>query len=49
LEDHQAYHQFVVVKVDGKISKKFISILNDLGYSHMDVTSKVVKTCALKK
>ena len=40
LEDHQEDHQSVVVEVEGKIAKKSISILIDLGSTHNYITPK---------
>jgi hypothetical protein len=49
LEDRQADHQASVVEVDGKIAKKAISILIDLGSSHSYIAPKIVETCILQK
>lgn len=45
LDDHQVYHQLVVVEVEGNISKRSISIFIELGSSHSYVTPKVVENC----
>ena len=49
LEDHQADHQSIVVEVAGKISKHFVSVLIDLGSTHIYITPRVVEICAFKK
>ena len=38
-----------MVEVEGKISKKSISILIDLGYTHGYITPRVVEICSFKK
>jgi len=38
-----------MVEVEGKIFDQSISILFDLGYSHNNVTRKIIETCAIKK
>ena len=49
LEDHQAYHQSIVVEVEGNIAKQSIAILVDPGSTHNYSSPKVVKICAFKK
>lgn len=49
LENKQVDYHVVVVKVEGNISKKTISILIDLGYTHSYVTPNIVEDCLLKK
>lgn len=49
LQDHQEYHQSVLVEIEGTIAKQYISILNDLGSSHGYVTPQVVENFSLKK
>ena len=45
LEYQQAAYQASMVKVEGRISKQYISILIDLGSTHSYVNPKVVESC----
>ena len=49
LEDSQVDHQSTVVEVEGKISKKSISILIDPRSTLCYITPKVVEICDFKK
>ena len=49
LEDLQEDHQSIVVEVAGKIVEQSISILIELGSTHIYITPRVVDICALKK
>ena len=49
LEDHQEDHQSNMVEVEGKISKKSISILIDPRSTLCYITPKVVEICDFKK
>ena len=49
LEDHQADHKSIVVEVEGKIVKQFVSVLIDLGSTHSYISPKIVEICAFKK
>ena len=49
LEDCQADHHSTVVEVIGKIAEKSVSILIDLGSTHIYITPRVVEVCAFKK
>ena len=48
-EDFQAHHQSIVVKVEGKIAKQFVSILIDPRSTHSYITPKIVEIYAFKK
>ena len=49
LDNHQAYHQSIVVEVEDKIAKQSISILIDPGSAHSYVTPNVAKGCSFLK
>ena len=49
LEDLQADHQSTVVDVEGKIAKKYVSILIDPGSIDRYITPKIVEICAFNK
>jgi hypothetical protein len=49
LEDCQVYHESIVVQVEGKILKQYISILIDHRSSNSYVTPTFFETCALEK
>lgn len=49
LEDQQADHQSIVIKVEAKIAKQYVSILIDLGSTHSYVTLRIVENCPLIK
>ena len=49
LEDRQADHQLAVVEVAGKIVEQSVSILIDLGSTHIYIAPRVVEVCSLKK
>lgn len=49
LEDQQAYHQSNVIKVKGRIAKKPISILIDLGSTHSYAMSRTIQCCRFIK
>ena len=49
LEDQKAYHQLTMIKVEGKISKKSISILIEIGSTHSYVTLRIVDNYYLVK
>ena len=49
LDNHQEYHQFVVVKVEGMIAKKFIFVLIDPRSTHSYITQKVFESCFLRR
>ena len=49
LKDHQTEHQSTVVEFEGKIAKKYVSILIDLGSTHSYITPKIVEICSFKK
>jgi hypothetical protein len=48
LEDQQINHQASVVEVEGKISKKYVSILIDPGSSHTILHLKLLTYVFLK-
>ena len=49
LDNHQEYHQLVVVKVEGMIAKKFIFVLIDPRSTHSYITPKVVEIFSLRR
>ena len=49
LEECQADHQSTVVEVAGKIVEQSVSILIDLGSTHIYITPRVVEICAFEK
>ena len=47
-EDQQVAYQATLVRNEGKIAKKSISILIDLGSTHSYITPRIVESCLLK-
>ena len=49
LENQKKVYQAVIVRVEGKITTHYISILIDLGYTRSYLTPKVSKNCGQRK
>ena len=49
LEYRKADHQSTMVEVEGKIVEKIVSVLIDLGSTHIYITPIIVDICAFKK
>lgn len=48
LEDQQAAYQETVVKVEGRIAIQSISILIDIGSTHIYVNPRIFESCCLE-